>query len=74
MDTRHSQHLWEFFRQPACAAEDNSAALVFSWLADRGQRTTRVHPHDVGSAPELRRLLGQLLSDKDLFSERLVAT
>jgi hypothetical protein len=70
---RHSRHLWGFFRRHACAAGDSSAALVFSWLADRGQRTTRVHPRDVGSAPELRRQLGQLLADKDLFSERLAA-
>jgi len=70
---RHSRHLWKFFRRTACVAGDNSAALVFSWLADRGQRTTRIHPCDVGSVAELRRLLGQLLADKDLFSERLVA-
>jgi predicted GIY-YIG superfamily endonuclease len=70
---RHSRQLWEFFGQHDGPAGDSSAALVFSWLADRGQRTTRVHPCDAGSAPELRRQLGQLLADKDVFLERLAA-
>ena len=70
---RHSQQLWEFFGQHRCVAEDSSAALVFSWLAARGQRTTRVHPCEAGSASELRRQLRQLLADKDVFAERLAA-
>ena len=70
---RQSRQLWEFFGQHACAAGDSSAALVFSWLAARGQRTTRVHPGDAGSALELRRQLRQLLADKDVFTERLTA-
>jgi GIY-YIG catalytic domain len=64
---RHSRHLWGFFRRPACAAGDSSAALVFSWLANRGHRTTRVHPRDLGSAHELRRQLRQLLVDRICF-------
>jgi hypothetical protein len=68
-----SRQLLEFFGQHACSDGDSSAALVFSWLADRGQRTTRVHPGDAGSASELRRQLSQLLADKDLFTERLAA-
>jgi hypothetical protein len=70
---RQSRELWEFFCQPACDTGDSSAALVFSWLTDRGQHTTRVHPSDAGSAVELHRQLRQLLADKDLFAERLAA-
>jgi hypothetical protein len=70
---RHSRQLWEFFCRHDRAAGDTSAALVFSWLADRGQRTTRVHPRDAGSVRELRRQLRQLLADKDVFIERLAA-
>jgi hypothetical protein len=69
----HSQQLWEFFGQHVCAAGDASAALVFSWLAKRGQRTTRVHPGDAESASALHRQLRQLLADKDVFAERLTA-
>jgi hypothetical protein len=69
----HTRQLWKFFGRHACVAGDSSAALVFSWLAARGQGTTRVHPGDAGSALELRRQLGQLLADRDVFAERLAA-
>jgi hypothetical protein len=69
----HSWQLWEFFGQRPRTSEDSSAALVFSWLADRGQLTTRVHPHAAGSASALGRQLTQLLADKDVFAERLAA-
>jgi hypothetical protein len=70
---RQSRQLWDFFGQHACTVEDTSAALVFSWLACRGQRTTRVHPRDAGTPSELRRQLEKLLADKDVFAERLAA-
>jgi hypothetical protein len=70
---QQSRQLWEFFGQHASTVADTSAALVFSWLAGRGQRTTRVHPRDAGTPFELQRQLKKLLADKDLFTERLAA-
>jgi hypothetical protein len=70
---RHSRKLWTFFTQRSGPARDGSAPLVFSWLAGRGARTTRLSPRDFASAKHLRVQLGHLLADKDLFSERLIA-
>ncbi len=71
---RHARQLWKFFRSPAGPAdEDSFAPLVFSWLAGRGQHTTRMDPHDASSASDLRARLARLLADRDLFRERLVA-
>jgi predicted GIY-YIG superfamily endonuclease len=70
---RHSWELWEFFGHRTCTAHESFAALVFSWLAHRGQRTTRVYPADAGVLSELRRQLSQLLADKNVFAERLVS-
>jgi len=44
---------------------------VFSWLAHRGSAATRLDPHDVRDAPDLRRRLAALLRDERLFHERL---
>ena len=68
---QHSRVLWTFFTRRSGAA-DGSAPLVFSWLAWRGQHTTRLNPRDFASARDLRVQLGQLLADKGLFSERLI--
>jgi hypothetical protein len=65
--------LWAFFSRTADVANDGLAPLVFSWLAGRGHRTTRLDPHDFTSAPELGLRLDQLLADRDLFTERVVA-
>ena len=70
---RHSRELWTFFTRRSATAVHGSAPLVFSWLARRGQRTTRVSPRDSASASDLRSHLGRLLADQGLFSERLVA-
>ena len=69
---RHSRILWTFFARRSGAA-DASAPLVFSWLAGRGQHTTRLNPRDSVSPRDLRVQLGQLLADKGLFSERVIA-
>ena len=69
---QHSRILWTFFRQRSGAA-DGLAPLVFSWLAGRGQHTTRLSARDSASARGLRAQLGRLLADKGLFSERLIA-
>ncbi len=70
---RRSRELWTFFRRHSGAAGEGSAPLVFSWLAGRGQRTTRVNLRDMTSSRQLRIQLTQLLADKQLFSERLIA-
>jgi hypothetical protein len=48
------------------------APIVFSWLAGRGSGATRLDPHDVTSARDLRARLAALLADERLFTERLV--
>jgi hypothetical protein len=70
---RPARQLWRFFRSPASVADDRLAPLVFSWLTGRGTNTTRVDPHDVTSAMDLRARLARLLGDKELFAERLIA-
>jgi len=47
------------------------APIVFSWLARRGAGATRLDPHDVRDARELRSRLASLLRDERLFRERL---
>ena len=47
------------------------APIVFSWLQRRGEKSTRLDPHDVGSAREMRARLAALLADDRLFIERL---
>jgi hypothetical protein len=47
------------------------APLVFSWLAQRGSIATRLDPHDVRDARELRARLASLFADERLFVERL---
>jgi hypothetical protein len=69
---QHSRVVWTFFTRRSGVA-DGSAPLVFSWLAWRGQHTTRVNLRDFASARDLRVQLGHLLADKGLFSERLIA-
>jgi predicted GIY-YIG superfamily endonuclease len=48
------------------------APIVFSWLAGRGSAATRLDPHEVTSARDLRARLTALLADERLFTERLV--
>lgn len=71
---RHCRLLWAFFRRRPPAAGDGLAPLVFSWLAGRGERATRVNPRDSASPRQLRAQLAQLLADKELFGERLITT
>jgi len=47
------------------------APIVFSWLSGRGEDATRLDPHDVVSARELRGRLERLLRDDRLFLERI---
>jgi predicted GIY-YIG superfamily endonuclease/uncharacterized small protein (DUF1192 family) len=69
----HPTRLMRFFHSPMrrgfqCAP---LAPLVFSWLSGRGSDATRLDPHDVLSARELRVRLAALLQDERLFAERL---
>lgn len=69
-----------FFTAPASAVAAVLAAspdaalapLVFSWLARRGQRATRLDPHACGSSEDLQMQLERLCTDRDLFVERVI--
>ena len=70
----HTQRLMKFFfgtRAFRSARVVRLAPLVFSWLARRGAEATRLDPHHVASARELRARLAALLRDDRLFRERL---
>lgn len=73
----HAPGLWMFFNSAGIEVPQPRAVLaplVFSWLAGRGHHTTRLHPDDCYSAADFCGRLLALLTDKDLFTERLVAT
>jgi len=74
----HAQRMMRFFhsalarsRHGDTGSPASSAPIVFSWLAQRGDRVTRIDPHDVRSPRELRTRLAALFSDDRLFHERL---
>jgi len=68
----HTQRVMRFFRSPLRRDEVAPLApIVFSWLAQRGAAATRLDPHDVRDARELRARLAALLNDERLFRERL---
>ena len=73
--TAQTERVWEFFQAPYSnerpTDERRLAPLVFSWLAGRGQNTTRLDPHDTGSPQELASRLGALLRDPELFGGRI---
>lgn len=55
----------------ASASRFPLAPIVFSWLAARGEKTTRLDPHDARSAKALADRLAAALRDERLFHERL---
>jgi predicted GIY-YIG superfamily endonuclease len=69
----HTSRLDRFFFSPIRRGFDARpfAPLVFSWLAGRGANATRLDPHDVRSARELRARLAALFGDDRLFVDRL---
>jgi predicted GIY-YIG superfamily endonuclease len=67
----HARRVMTFFRAAPSEPAEPFAPLVFSWLAGRGASATRLDPHDVRSARELRARLSALLGDARLFVERL---
>src|SRR5438034_2788557 len=69
-----TQRVMRFFRSVLSRRGSDGpplAPLVYSWLAGRGQSTTRIDPADVRDARELRGPLAPLLRDERLFHERL---
>jgi hypothetical protein len=72
----HAERLWSFFQGPSDESEpavhEQLAPLVFSWLARRGARATRLDPHAADSVVDFKGRLVRLLTDKDLFTERLI--
>jgi hypothetical protein len=69
----HSARVRKFFAgHESLSASMRFAPIVFSWLAGRGARATRVDPQSVQSTRELHAQLRSLLSDDRLFIERLV--
>jgi predicted GIY-YIG superfamily endonuclease len=74
----HAQRVMRFFhsalprgRREGGGTPPGAAPIVFSWLAQRGERATRIDPHDVASPRELRERLAALFRDGRLFHERL---
>jgi hypothetical protein len=74
----HAQRVMRFFRsalrreRATARASAPLAPIVFSWLAQRGSGATRIDPHDVRDARELRARLAALFRDERLFHERLL--
>jgi hypothetical protein len=70
----HERRLRTFFRRRSgTTTEVPLEPLVFSWLAGRGTRTTRLDPHDTNSVADFQVRLATLVNDQDLFVERLIA-
>jgi predicted GIY-YIG superfamily endonuclease len=69
----HTRRLMRFFVSSLRRGFDEAALapIVFSWLAKRGANATRIDPHDVRDARELRARLDGLFRDERLFHERL---
>jgi len=70
----HTARIMRFFfsplRQPFAGAP--LAPIVFSWLAHRGERASRLDPHEANDRREMRRRLAALVGDEALFTERIV--
>ena len=69
----HTQRVMRFFNglRRGSDLQPPLAPLIFSWLAGRGAGATRLDPHDVRDAREMRGRLAALLRDEGLFAERL---
>ena len=69
----HTRRVMRFFVSPLRRGFDTRplAPIVFSWLAHRGAAATRIDPHDVRDARDLRARLEALLRDDRLFRERI---
>jgi predicted GIY-YIG superfamily endonuclease len=69
----HAQRLLRLFLSVLPGSDVSPLApIVFSWLARRGRHVSRLDPHDVTGASELRARLSALLADDQLFTARIV--
>lgn len=70
----HVPRLWQFARAEPEAEDvaESLAPLVFSWLSQRGARTTRIALRNVASPRALRQWLETALAHRDLLAERIV--
>jgi predicted GIY-YIG superfamily endonuclease len=70
----HAALFMRFFQSPLRDRFEHGALapIVFSWLGGRGADASRIDPHEAAGVRELRVRLKALLSDADLFSERIV--
>jgi hypothetical protein len=69
----HTRRVTRFFISPLRRGFEGAplAPIVFSWLARRGAGATRLDPHDVRDARQLRARLEWLFRDARLFHERI---
>lgn len=69
----HARRLMRFFTSALRRGFDEAALapIVFSWLAHRGDRASRLDPHLSPTARALASRLAALLRDEHLFHERL---
>jgi hypothetical protein len=69
----HTARFFRFFHSPLRSRFDARplAPIVFSWLAGRGSKATRLDPHDTPSPRGLRARLAALFADDRLFVDRL---
>jgi hypothetical protein len=71
----HARRILRFFRSPTAFTRQGSDArlssIVYSWLAHRGERATRIDPREMRWPKDLAARLAALLRDEQLFRERL---
>jgi predicted GIY-YIG superfamily endonuclease len=71
----HSRRILRFFRSQTAFRRQESglglSSIVYSWLAHRGERATRIDARELRWPKELSARLAVLLRDEQLFRERL---
>jgi len=67
----HAPRLWKFCTERR-ERQAGLSPIVFSWLGQRGKDASRINVGDLANARELRAGLATLLSDPELFAERIV--
>lgn len=72
----HADRLWTFFAADPTrigdAPERSLAPIVYSWLAGRGSKATRIDMSDLASSDDLRVRLSAALRSPELFEQRIV--
>ncbi len=68
----HARRVFRFFGHADVRLQTSALSpIVYSWLAGRGAKATRLDPTDVRSVKKLSQRLAALLRDERLFHERL---